>query len=134
MLKLWQKLLLPFGFNYRTIAVYEVLGKLPRHGVGSRIQRKTWLEDSFWDIAEVRVDVSGKTGKAYGMLTWRGEQVHEKPIRIPGTLKKVWRPMTTPEEMRPNWTPLDTTLMASVAEKDSEKVVEQPDATEQSTP
>lgn len=96
-------------------AVYEVLGKLPRHGVGSRIQRSTWYADSFWDIAEVKMDVSGKTGKAYGMLTWRGEQVHDRPMRISGTLKKVWRVMA-PETQGSSqqWPALDTGLMESV--------------------
>lgn len=97
-------------------AVYEVLGKLPRHGVGSRIQRTSWYENSFWDIAEVNIDVSGKTGKAYGMLTWRGEQVHDRPMRIPGTLKKVWRVVTSPDATSSaGWTPLDKSLMDSVA-------------------
>ena len=41
--------------------VYEVLGKPPRHGVGSRIQRTSWYENSFWDIAKVNIDVSGNT-------------------------------------------------------------------------
>jgi len=98
--------------------VYEVLGKLPRHGVGSRIQRTSWYENSFWDIAKVNIDVSGNTGKAYGMLTWRGEQVHDRPMRIPGTLKKVWRvvsPADAQSSADSGWTPLDKNLMDSVA-------------------
>jgi hypothetical protein len=33
----------------------------------------------------------GKGGKAYGMLTWRGERQHDKAVKINGSLKKVWR-------------------------------------------
>lgn len=34
---------------------------------------------------------TGKNGKAYGLLTWRGLQGAEKPVRINGSYKKVWR-------------------------------------------
>lgn len=93
--------------------MYEVLGKLPRHGVGARIQRNTWYEDSFWDVVDVKIDMSGKTGKAYGMLTWKGKQVHEEPIRIPGSLKKVWKAII-PEATREPWSSLDKDLLQSV--------------------
>lgn len=33
----------------------------------------------------------GKHGKAYGILTWRGQQQNEVPRRINGAAKKVWR-------------------------------------------
>lgn len=106
--------------------MYEVLGKLPRHGVGSKIQRSSWYENSFWDIAEVKIDVSGKTGKAYGMLTWRGEQIHDRPMRIRGTLKKVWRAVSpVGDDARPVvWTSLDKNIMDSVSsasEKETSK-------------
>ncbi len=35
----------------------------------------------------------GKRGKAYGVLTWRGEQQGEQPTRINGASKKLWRPL-----------------------------------------
>lgn len=72
-------------------AVYEILSKLPRHGVGARVQRKAWKEDSFWDVVETKIHLSGKSGKAYGKLTWRGSEMHDQPKRMNGTLKKVWR-------------------------------------------
>ncbi len=64
---------------------------MPRHGVGARLQKNTWQEDSYWDVVKVQVDLSGAAGKSYGLLTWRGARMHEEPRRIPGTRKKVWR-------------------------------------------
>lgn len=99
------------------VAVYEILSKLPKHGVGSRIQRKTWKDDSFWDVSQVKMHVSGKAGKAYGMLTWRGEQVHEVPKQIPGSLKKVWRIVSSSSEgSGVPWPSLDRSLLDSVSE------------------
>ena len=57
------------------------------------MQKKTWQEDSFWDVVKVQMDLSGAAGKSYGLLTWRGTRLHEEPRRIPGTRKKVWRAM-----------------------------------------
>ncbi|KAI8106890.1 hypothetical protein M9434_001544 [Picochlorum sp. BPE23] len=101
--------------------VYEILSKLPKHGVGSRIQRKTWKDDSFWDVSQVKMHVSGKAGKAYGMLTWRGEQVHEVPKQIPGTLKKVWRVVSSSSEgPGVTWPSLDKALLDSVGQSQEE--------------
>lgn len=39
------------------------------------------------------ISQDGKRGKAYGLLTWRGEQQGEEPSRIRGASKKLWRPL-----------------------------------------
>ena len=68
-----------------------MLSKMPRHGVGARLQKNSWQEDSYWDVVKVQMDLTGAGGKSYGLLTWRGARMHEEPRRIPGTRKKVWR-------------------------------------------
>ena len=70
---------------------------MPRHGVGSRLQKNTWQEDSYWEVVKVQMDLSGAAGKSYGLLTWRGAKVHDAPRRIPGTRKKVWRSWSSGE-------------------------------------
>ena len=40
----------------------------------------------------------GKSGKAYGVLTWRGEQQREEASRVRGSYKKVWRRLAEDEE------------------------------------
>lgn len=74
------------------LAVFEVLSKLPRHGVGSRLSRTTWGKDSYYEITEVVMEQNGKRGKAYGILTWRGQRRKEEkgPLRIRRAAKKCW--------------------------------------------
>ena len=36
------------------VAVYEVVTKLERHGIGHKVQRTTWKEDSFWTITGIK--------------------------------------------------------------------------------
>ena len=38
-------------------AVYQLLAKQPRKGLGHQLQRATWPEDSFWTISRVRLDL-----------------------------------------------------------------------------
>uniref|UniRef100_A0A7S3UDX1 Uncharacterized protein n=1 Tax=Picocystis salinarum TaxID=88271 RepID=A0A7S3UDX1_9CHLO len=74
---------------------YEVVRLLPEHGIGSKVQRVTWPETSYWTVMDVKPEVDGKRGKAWGTFTWLGEQRGEKK-KIRGTMKKVWRPMPAP--------------------------------------
>ena len=94
--------------------MYEVLSTLPKHGIGARVQRKSWHENSYWDVVRVNMDVSGKSGKSYGMLTWNGSKVHEEARRIPGSLKKVWRVIREKDAKLPAWQALDEALLESV--------------------
>lgn len=92
---------------------------MPRHGVGARLQKNTWKEDSYWDVVKVQVDLSGADGKSYGLLTWRGVRVHEEPRRIPGTRKKVWRVASSgeagPDAGGRRFAPLDAALIDTLS-------------------
>jgi hypothetical protein len=108
-------------------AVYEVLSALPKHGIGARVQRKSWHENSYWDIVRVQMDVSGKSGKSYGMLTWNGNKVDEEARRIPGSLKKVWRVRREKDALLPGWQVLDGALLESVKDDDHQGEAEKGD-------
>ncbi|KAK9906607.1 hypothetical protein WJX75_004872 [Coccomyxa subellipsoidea] len=73
--------------------LYEVASKWQKHGIGQKLQRTTWKEDSFWTITGMKPSLDGKHGKAFGVLTWRGRKESEEPRRVNGTLKKIWRCM-----------------------------------------
>jgi hypothetical protein len=72
-------------------AAYEVLGALPAHGVGARLSRTSWKDDSFYEITEAAIRQSGRGGAAWGVLTWRGARAGEAPTRIRGASKPLWR-------------------------------------------
>lgn len=71
---------------------FEILGKQPRHGVGSKLTRLSWGDGCFWEITEVKLSPDGRHGKAYGRLTWWGQPpAEEQPHRrLHGPLKKKW--------------------------------------------
>ncbi|KAL4529933.1 hypothetical protein Ndes2526A_g04676 [Nannochloris sp. 'desiccata'] len=56
--------------------------------MGTKITRSTWQDNSFWTVTQIKTEMDGKRGKAYGLLTWRGEQQGEQPSRIRGASKK----------------------------------------------
>ncbi|KAL3148478.1 hypothetical protein ABBQ38_013920 [Trebouxia sp. C0009 RCD-2024] len=74
-------------------SLLQVTKKLPRRGVGTKLQRLSWKEDSFWTLTAVKPSIDGNHGVASGVLTWKGDVQSEKPKRINGVLKKVWRHM-----------------------------------------
>ncbi|CAL5227585.1 g10583 [Coccomyxa viridis] len=78
--------------------LFEVASRLEKHGIGHRIQRATWPEDSFWTITAIRPSLDGKHGDASGIFTWKGMSQHALPKRISGPLKRVWRPMQKPDK------------------------------------
>lgn len=80
---------------------FEILLKLPKHGIGAKITRKTWKEGSFWTITDVKHSLDGKHGTVYGRLTWGGQLVNEQPSRLKGPLKKLWRPVK--DTSKPQW-------------------------------
>lgn len=71
----------------------QVTKKLQLRGVGARLQRVAWKEDSYWTLTAVKPSIDGDHGVASGVLTWRGAVQSENPKRINGVLKKVWRHM-----------------------------------------
>ena len=38
-------------------AAFQVLSKLPQHGVGTKISRTTWKDDSYWAITNTKIDL-----------------------------------------------------------------------------
>lgn len=88
-------------------AAFDVLSRLPRQGVGAKLSRSSWREDSYWLITDVRMAKDGRHGTAWGLWTWRGEQQNEQPRKINGPLKKVWRalPDERQQQLGP-WTSL----------------------------
>jgi len=70
--------------------LFDIIRVLPRQGLGQKVSRKTWEDNSFWTIERVKISLDGRHGKAHGLLTWRGTPA-EKPTRINGPLKHVWR-------------------------------------------
>ncbi|PSC75015.1 28S ribosomal mitochondrial [Micractinium conductrix] len=71
---------------------FELLSRLPKHGLGSNLSRTGWTDDCYWTIEKVKVSPNGKHGTAWGVLTWRGTAHRpEAPTTINGPLKRVWR-------------------------------------------
>ncbi|KAG7666804.1 hypothetical protein Ndes2526B_g09557 [Nannochloris sp. 'desiccata'] len=109
---------------------YEVLSSLPKHGMGTKITRSTWQDSSFWTVTQIKTEMDGKRGKAYGLLTWRGEQQGEQPSRIRGASKKLWRPLgAAAGAVGPEPTPVWPSLAASAMEE-AEVKRQEPEATE----
>jgi small subunit ribosomal protein S34 len=68
---------------------------LPDNGVGSKFARTRWeargAPDSFWTVTKVRPKASGRAGKAWGTLTWKGEE-KGKEVRIPKAMTAgIWK-------------------------------------------
>ena len=75
--------------------VFELAKQLPQYGVGSRFTRARWehrgAPDSYWTVMRMKPKASGRAGRAWGQLTWKGE-AKEGVRRIPGTMKAgIWR-------------------------------------------
>jgi small subunit ribosomal protein S34 len=64
---------------------------MPDYGVGKKFNRKTWPEDSYWTMTKIDFKDPGH-GKAWGVLTWKGESKSGKEERILGPLKRgIWQ-------------------------------------------
>lgn len=64
----------------------------------------------------------GKHGKAYGILTWRGQQQNEAPRRINGAAKKVWRVLGIDRSVKvgEEWPSLVVSSLVEKSEKTEE--------------
>lgn len=84
---------------------FELLSRVPQHGLGSKLSRTSWTDDCFWTISKVRLSPDGKHGSAWGTLTWRGQpQRPEGPAaQIAGPLKKVWRLVDSEASSQQQW-------------------------------
>eukprot|EP00879_Flechtneria_rotunda_P004047 GHRR01004290.1.p1 GENE.GHRR01004290.1~~GHRR01004290.1.p1 ORF type:complete len:134 (+),score=52.06 GHRR01004290.1:211-612(+) len=95
-MSLLQLLLKPANRN-----LLDVVTHLPKLGVGSRVARKAWepYGDSYWEVTAVKPKSDdGSVGKVWGVLTWRGVK-EERPRKINGRAKKVWRWIPTEQEL-----------------------------------
>ena len=76
---------------------FELAARFPRRGVRMQFRRTNFAPDSHWRVTRVKLKVAPEKfsaasphGKAWGVLTWRGESDgKERPIR--GLYKKLWR-------------------------------------------
>lgn len=101
--------------------LYQVLGGLPRDGVGSLVSQSRWaskgIQGCFYYITRVKLKTASNHGKAWGILFWNGKDficflasswatiinaslVKGKPLgerkaieetKIPGSLKYAWK-------------------------------------------
>merc|ERR1711939_703349 len=77
---------------------FQVCQLLPEYGLGRKLRRCTWEDNSFWTVTRLKPSSDGEHGKAWGQLTWRGVP-EEKPRRINGVLKRPWKHIATDEEL-----------------------------------
>ena len=55
--------------------------------------------DSYWTVSRMKPKPSGRAGRAWGTLTWKGE-AKEGVRRIPGSMKAgIWRVLEEPKTM-----------------------------------
>ena len=79
--------------------LYELASTLPNGGLGSTFAKRAWMTlperygETFWRLTRVRTRPSGRSGEAYGVLTWKGRDrgVEE---RINGSMKPIWSVLT----------------------------------------
>lgn len=83
----------------------DVLADLPLFGVGVRMSKDTWFDESYWHIVHVHpkvksfaaapADVEGAVpelrAKVYGVKYWNGVAETGRVKRIRGHLKDGWR-------------------------------------------
>jgi|TARA_B110000977_G_scaffold76823_1_gene103647 small subunit ribosomal protein S34 len=66
--------------------VFELAKMQPAYGVGSRFARARWEErgaaDSFWTVTRMKPRPSGRSGTAWGFLTWKGSK-KDGLVKIP---------------------------------------------------
>ena len=57
--------------------MFELAKQLPEYGVGARFARTRWehrgAPDSYWTVSRMKPKPSGRAGRAWGTLTWKGE-------------------------------------------------------------
>ena len=87
----------------RSQTVFELAKQLPEYGVGARFARTRWehrgAPDSYWTVSRMKPKPSGRAGRAWGTLTWKGE-AKEGVRRIPGSMKAgIWRVLEEPKTM-----------------------------------
>ena len=86
------------------VAVFELAKMRPAYGVGSRFARARWEErgapDSFWTVTRMKPRPSGRSGSAWGFLTWKGK-ARPGVTRIPkAQTPGIWKVLEEETETR----------------------------------
>lgn len=88
----------------RESRLLQLLGCLPRFGLGRLVTRKSWLwrhdEPCYWRLTRVRPDYTAQNldhGKAWGVLTFKGKTEGEER-EIPQVMYHDWRLVPKHEE------------------------------------
>lgn len=70
---------------FTPVAVYELAKFLPEYGVGSKFALKKWerqgAPDSYWTVTRIAPKATGRSGKAWGTFTWKGELKRNGEVR-----------------------------------------------------
>lgn len=72
-----------FGRSYKNLI--EMIDSTESKGVGLKVWRKSWPENSYFTITKVKYK-NMRVGDAWGVLTWQGKP-EEKAKKIRGQLK-----------------------------------------------
>ena len=140
--KLFQKAIRTFEFQnlvrHQTIGsgqknLVELISRYPQHGNGFKVYKKTWPEDSYWQLKDVQMLVSltnfaqnfnrtctpffdvliallfqnGRNARLYGVQFWKGKMISKKVEQVPGVLKRGMWQYTVDENMKERNVTLD---------------------------
>ncbi len=75
--------------------LFELSSALEGRGIGRAFTKAGWrahptrYPETYWRLTRIKTRASGRSGEAYGVLTWKGRDrgVEE---RINGSMKRVW--------------------------------------------
>ena len=76
--------------------LYELSSALGDRGIGRAFTkhswraRPDWYPDTYWTLTKIKTRPSGRSGEAWGRLTWKG-RTREGEERINGSVKPIWR-------------------------------------------
>lgn len=75
--------------------LFELAARRDARGIGERFVKASWTArpdthgDTFWTLTRMRTRPSGRSGDAWGVLTWKG-RTREGETRINGSMKRIW--------------------------------------------
>ena len=79
----------------RRANLFDLASTLEGRGIGRAFVKRSWTArpethgNTFWRLTRVRTRPSGRSGEAYGVLTWKGRE-REGEERITGSMKPIW--------------------------------------------
>jgi small subunit ribosomal protein S34 len=88
--KVWTKQEILKQWTTGYMSMFQMCGQLPNRGVGYRFYRKTWPENSYYELSTIKLKDPGH-GKAWGYFVWKGER-SEQPLKVRSPLKRgIWQ-------------------------------------------